>query len=193
MILLLAIFVGFVTGILWAQLNRRSYYLPDVRFMWIVTIALLPQILAFQIPATGKFFSNEAASLILVASQFCLLIFVWMNRHITMFWLLGVGLVLNFLVIVANGGLMPISPQTLTWLLPERPIDTWPVGERLAQTKDIILTPELTRFVWLSDRFTTPKWYPAPTAFSLGDVILAIGVAGLLWQAGGKPQDQSTR
>jgi hypothetical protein len=193
MILLLAIFVGFIGGILWARLNRRSYYLPGVRFMWIVTIALLPQILAFQIPATGKFFSNEAASLILVASQFCLLIFVWMNRHITMFWLLGVGLVLNFLVIVANGGLMPISPQTLTWLIPERPIHTWLVGERLAQTKDIILPPELTRFVWLSDRFTTPKWYPAPTAFSLGDVILAIGVTGLLWQAGGKPQDPSTR
>jgi hypothetical protein len=192
MILLPAVLVGFIAGNLWARLKHRPYSLPDVQFMWIVSIALLPQILAFYLPSSSRLFSKEVAGLMLVASQTGLLFFLWMNRHIPMFWILGIGLLLNFLVIVANGGLMPISPETIVRLAPEVPIQTWQVGERLAQTKDIILPTEQTRFVWLSDRFVSPDWYPIPTAFSLGDMILAIGVAGLLWQAGGERQDLPT-
>jgi hypothetical protein len=152
--------------------------------MWLVIVAVIPQLLAFFVPATSKFFSREASSVVLVVSQIALLVFVWANRHQRAFWILGLGLVFNLAAIVGNGGLMPISPATLGQLVPERPIESWPPGERLGHTKDVVLPEAQMRLPWLADRFVTPSWYPQPSAYSLGDVLIAIGVFVLFWQAG---------
>lgn len=185
MILLPALLVGYLAGMLRARLGNRSFRVPDIHRIWIVVVAMIPQILAFFVPATGRFFSQEAASIVLVASQTGLLIFVWSNRHHKAFWILGLGLVLNLAAIVGNGGLMPISPSTLGQLVPDRPPESWQVGERLVGTKDIVLPEAQMRLSWLADRFVTPPWYPQPTAFSLGDIVIALGVFSLFWQAGG--------
>lgn len=193
MILLAAVLLGFTAGLIRARIADRSIHLPAMHLTWLVTIALIPQLLAFYIPSTSGWFSKEAASAALIVSQVGLLVFTWANRHLVAFWIMGIGLVMNLAVITANGGLMPVSPQTLVHLVPDRPIETWEVGERLGNTKDIVLPFAEMHLPWLADRFVMPAWYPWPTAFSLGDVAIALGAFGLLWQAGGKQPSDSSR
>lgn len=152
--------------------------------MGLVTVSLIPQLLAFYLPATRRLFSDGLASTSLVSSQLGLLMFVWANRRYRSFWIMGIGLTMNLLAIVANGGFMPISPATLHQLVPQRPVDSWQIGERLQGTKDVILSPKTMRLSWFADRFTTPPWYPQAVAFSIGDVFIALGTFFFLWQAG---------
>ncbi|MBI1297034.1 hypothetical protein GC175_18935 [bacterium] len=190
MILLLALIVGYVAGVVRAKWTKRPFRLPVIRRAWIVTLALIPQFLAFYLPFTATTFSKEMASIALVASQSGLLLFIWLNRHINAFYVVGVGLILNLIVILANGGLMPISPDTIVRMVPDVPRETWIVGERLGRTKDVILAMEQMRLPWLADRFVTPAWYPEPTAFSFGDVVLAFGIVLFFWQASGYRSDE---
>jgi hypothetical protein len=191
-ILLPALLLGYLLGLLRAQLTKQPFRLPEIRWMWLVSLAVLPQILAFYLPFTGHLFSKEAASVALVSSQIGLCLFVWMNRRTPAFWILGLGLILNLTVILANGGLMPVSPETITRLMPDLPAESWQLGQRFGRSKDIVLLPSQTIFPWLSDRFVTPAWYPQSAAFSLGDVVIASGAFYLLWQAGGGQTTTST-
>ena len=120
----------------------------------------------------------------LVGSQLVLLVFCWFNRHIPGIGLLAIGLLLNFLVITANGGFMPISPQTASHLIPATLVQTLKIGEHFGYGKDILLLPENTRLVWFSDRFVTPAWLIQPVAFSLGDILVSLGVFWLLVSQG---------
>jgi len=109
-ILLVGVILGVVAGYLRAWLRNRPYVLPDIQHIELALLAFLPQALIFFIPQTGRFVSQQWAAFVLPLSLVILLLFVWSNRRNQGFWLLGIGLLLNLSVIVANGGLMPISP-----------------------------------------------------------------------------------
>jgi hypothetical protein len=116
-----------------------------------------------------------------------LLAFVWLNRKQPGLWVLGLGLVANLLVIVANGGLMPITPDTVATLYPGLSLDNALVGSRLGWSKNIVLPEIATNFSFLSDCITLPTWFPWQYAFSPGDVLIATGVFWLLWTGGARP------
>ncbi len=183
--LLLAIAVGFVAGWVRAHIKGRPYRVPALRWVWIVPVAFLPQFLAFFFPATRSAWSTTAVAAGFVVSQVLLLLFAWVNRRLPGFWLLGLGLSLNLIVIVLNGGLMPIAPETATTLFPEVPVEQWEPGQRLGTTKDVVLPRQQTRLWPLSDWLVTPDWMPYRTAFSPGDVLIACGVFWLMWSLGG--------
>ena len=167
-----------------AWLAGRRIHTPEISLAWLVLAAYLPQFLAFQFPVSRKFFPDEWAAIILVVSQGALLIFAWSNRRQPVFWMLGLGLACNLAVIVLNGGLMPISPETVVRLAPEASNSAWQVGERLGIGKDIVLETSRTRLWWLADRFLLPGWFPYSVAFSLGDLLIAFGTFGFFWSLG---------
>jgi hypothetical protein len=148
--------------------------------LWLVMIAFLPQIFFFYIPATRSKIPTGIVAAGLILSQVLLLVFCWLNRRLSGIWLLALGLALNLLVISANGGLMPISPQTASALLPANVLAKLQVGDRFGYGKDILLTTEKTNLVWLSDRFLLPSWSSYQVAFSLGDLLVASGAFWLL-------------
>ena len=76
---------------------------------------------------------------------------------------------------------MPILPETLHRLVPSKPSEAWEVNTRLGLTKDRILALKDTKLALLSDRFIVPDWIPYKVAFSLGDVLISIGIVVLLW------------
>lgn len=184
MILLIAIIAGLVAGVVRAKIAGRDFCHPDLRMGWLLLIAVIPQLFSFHQPQTSQITPDEVASGILVGSQLILLVFAWINRKLPGFWALGLGLSLNFLVIVLNGGLMPISPETVYRLSPGAVIESFHFSTRLGSSKDILLAIESTRLWWLSDCLVLPDWIPYRVAFSLGDIFIALGAFWLFWVHG---------
>ncbi len=173
-------------GWLLARFQKRSWAFPPLSGMWLVIVAFIPQFISFYLPATRSHISNLWVSVGLLGSQILLLLFCWFNRRLAGIWLLAFGLVLNVIVISVNGGFMPISPQTAARIVPQEVIESTPLGSRLGYSKDILLEPAQTHLGWLSDRFSLPKTVPYYAAFSLGDVVIALGALWLL-ASQGKP------
>lgn len=185
LILSYALFLGLFAAVSRVTIAGRRLTVPQLRHAWLVVLAFVPQLIAFFLPGTRNSISLEGAALALVSSQTLLLAFAWLNRNLPGFLLLGGGLTLNLLVILANGGLMPISPETVQALAPQASQDAWQVGARLGATKDLVLPPEAIRLDWLSDRFVLPTWFPKRAAFSIGDVLIGAGALWVTWAMGG--------
>jgi hypothetical protein len=181
-ILLVGVVLGLIGGIVRAWLEKRPYILPGIQKVELALLAFLPQALVFFIPQTGRWVSQQWAALILPLSLGILTIFVWYNRRLQGFWLLALGLLLNFSVIAANGGLMPISPETLSKVHGERAQAA--IERRAYGSKNIVRPVEETRLEWLADRFTVPDQLPIQFAFSLGDLFLAFGAFWALCAGG---------
>ena len=195
MVLILAIAAGWLAGLVRAWINKKPYRVPELSRIWLVTVAVLPQLLIFHIPYTAGWFSDSWGSAVLVISQLVLLGFVWFNRDLIGIRILGLGLLLNLLVILLNGGLMPLAPETAQALFPELPPDAWIIGSRPGSSKNILLLTEDTRLAWLSDTILLPEWFPWTRALSPGDVLIALGVFWLLAVENPDkptPQDNST-
>jgi hypothetical protein len=180
MILILGIAAGFLAGLIRSLITGIPYRVPELSQVWLVLAAVLPQLLIFQIPYSAGWFSDTAAAWVLVASQLFLLVFIWLNRNRTGILILGLGLLLNLLVITLNGGLMPIAPETATALYPEVPLSAWQIGVRPGRSKNILLLPEDTHLAWLSDAILVPEWFPWTRALSPGDLLIVLGAFWLL-------------
>ncbi|MDO8753609.1 MAG: DUF5317 domain-containing protein [Anaerolineales bacterium] len=179
MILLLALVAGLLTGLAWARWRGHPYQAPELLHLWLVFVAFLPQFVVIYLPMARGTFPAWLVAGYLLTSQILLFGFAWVNRRIPGMPILICGVVLNLAVMAANSGFMPISPQTASRLFSEERILDIPTGSRIG-AKDILLRPQDTRFEWLADRFLPPAWFPYQVAFSLGDVLIAIGAFWLL-------------
>ncbi len=179
MILLLALLAGFLVGLILAYWHKQPYIAPDLRVIWLAVVAFLPQLFIAYLPVTHQLFNNEFASLSLLASLVLFSIFAWLNRDLPGMPILIVGLLLNFVVIVANGGWMPITPQTANLLAGKDVLQFMNLGSRFGE-KDILLFAQNIHFEFLADRFLPPIWFPYKVAFSLGDILISMGVFWLL-------------
>ena len=109
-----------------------------------------------------------------VFSYLLLIVFVLANLRRPGIAVIGVGLALNFLAIVSNGGLMPVTPEALDRVGP--PPTEIELGEPVPLTKDVLLAREDTRLWPLTDILT----WENPTniqLFSVGDLFIGAGLA----------------
>ena len=86
----------------------------------------------------------------------------------------AVGIGLNTVVIVANNGYMPQSATAATAVWGPAATTTVVNNDRLENTR---LIDEDSRLTWLADVLPEPTWVPRPNVVSIGDVLLAMGVA----------------
>ncbi|MDQ4078199.1 MAG: DUF5317 domain-containing protein [Chloroflexota bacterium] len=181
MILAWPALLGLLLASVRVRLRGASLQLPQLRALWLVYLAFIPQGIIFY---AGGFADtpNALAAAVLIMSQFLLLCFVWLNREQAGAWLLGSGVGLNLLVITLNGGLMPVAPETLTQLAPHVPVEAWEIGARI--DKDVVLPRPATQLWWLSDCLLLPSFLPYRVAFSIGDVLLALGAFQFTWSMG---------
>ncbi len=100
------------------------------------------------------------------ASYAAVLGFVWLNRAIPGLWLVGLGGLTNFVVIAANGGVMPASADALRTAGRSTREAAFTNSEVVAHA----------RLAFLGDVLPLPAWMPFANVFSIGDVLIAIGV-----------------
>ena len=177
MILLSAVGLGLLVGVGRARWLKRDYRLPLLRYTWLVVIAFLPQLLVTSSATSAWNLPNEVVGFTLVFSVGILLGFVCLNLRLPGMPLLLGGLTLNLAVMLVNGGLMPINPQTASSLVSEETLQAMVPGDRFG-LKDVLLLRQETRLEILSDRFLPPAWSPYQVAFSLGDICIG---AGAFW------------
>jgi len=180
MILALAVVVGLVASLI----RYRGYALErmaaiPLRCAWLVLLALALQWPLLRTPA-GLRQQIAVQQVLFLASHLLLLIFVGLNWRSTAVKIIGLGVVCNLIVIVANGGLMPITRETLAQINPGSSLAQFPFGAHYGYSKDVILPQQGTVLWLLSDILVLPPPFPWPTAFSLGDLIIALGIIVLL-------------
>jgi hypothetical protein len=180
MILTLAVAVGLVVGLARHRGHafRQIAALP-LRSVWLALLSVALQLPLLRAPTEPIQHVSVQQALFLL-SYLLLLIFVWRNWRLTSVQILGLGVVCNLLAIAVNGGFMPITPQTLTRINPGSTPDQWLAGLHYGYSKDIVLLREQTRLQGLSDTWVIPPPFPWPTAFSIGDMLIAIGIMVLL-------------
>jgi hypothetical protein len=93
--------------------------------------------------------------------------------------LVSLGILLNLLVIAANGGHMP---TLLTNLPAAGHFERLAVLQTGSSYNNSIALTEATRLPFLGDIFVIPQPFPLANVFSVGDVLLAAG--GFLLAAG---------
>ncbi|MBC7237768.1 MAG: DUF5317 domain-containing protein [Chloroflexi bacterium] len=100
-----------------------------------------------------------------------LLIAVWLNWRVPGIAILGLGLLLNALVILANGGHMPASLRALQIA---GIVDSKMSFEAARVTNSSLIEAD-TPLWFLGDVFALPAWLPLANIFSIGDVLIAAG------------------
>ncbi len=83
---------------------------------------------------------------------------------------------MNFLVIAANGGRMPVSKEALLTAGQRGLLDFL----RQDTSLDHVLLNESTRLPLLGDILALPEFFPRAAAFSLGDAFMMVGIVILV-------------
>jgi hypothetical protein len=156
----LALLTALVTGGRLAALAdlqlRRSY---------LVAIALGAQIIVVSI-VPGSF--DGLHEPVHLATYVVLAAFLWSNRQIVGLPLVAAGAATNAAAIFANDGVMPASPSALATA--GMPADK--AGE-FANSAVV----DHAQLSWLGDIFAVPASWPLSNVFSVGDGLIALGVA----------------
>ncbi len=152
--------------------RRRLHFRKVVFRLGVVAfLALLAQVAAVRAPFGDD---DLPRRILFVLSYLLLLAFVAANLSRIGIAVIGAGLLLNFAAIIANGGLMPITPETAlkSGALPSDA----QLGHWLPGSKDVLLERGDAHLWFLGDRFTWDAMSSVVRAFSLGDVVLMLGL-----------------
>jgi len=162
MFILYAIVAGLVIGFL---LGGRLESIAGTRFRWgwLAILALAIQLVLFSPLAGGL---ADVARWIYVASTALVVIVVLANLRLPGLPIVLLGALSNMAAIVANGGSMPASAAALAAL-----------GGTVHAGPTNSVVVEHPALEPLTDIFAMPAWIPFANIFSIGDVLLAIGVA----------------
>ncbi len=159
------------------------------RLIWLAPVAFgLQLVVVYGLGSDGP---REIGAALHIASYGTLGALLWVNHGAAGARIIGLGLALNFLAIAANGGYMPVAPEALL-AQGKDALAAQPIGTILAGSKDVLLERADTRLWVLSDVITVP-WLPFwRRAFSIGDVVLAVGLFHLV-QASMVPEARAGR
>jgi Family of unknown function (DUF5317) len=142
-----------------------------LRRVWAIFAALALQVAALDLPGLPE----GARAVLVVASYPVGALFLAANWRVPGMGLVALGGALNLVAILANGGVMPASPSALAGA-------GLPPDEPGFQNSAAVADP---RLAFLGDVFHVPASWPLSNVFSVGDVLIALGVAWALHRVSG--------
>src|SRR5690242_19154518 len=166
--LLLSVIPAVLIG--WALKGRLTALAElRLRWIWLIVAGLAVQVVAMGYVGRSWTFVTANRPAIIIGTYLLVVIGLARNWRVPGMAVVALGFALNFAVIVANGGQMPVTRETIEasgqgWLLTETT-----EGQPVLHSKDILLPKDQTRLWALSDIFITPP--PVRRAASLGDFV----------------------
>ncbi len=135
-----------------------------VRHLELLCVPLVLQVISFSPLNTWL---PIGVPYVYVGSMLIAAILVWQNRPLPGFVLLCAGLLSNLIAIVANGGYMPVSMSART-------IAGLPTF--VGVHNNVIEMTSATPLWFLGDLIPTPNWLPLANVFSVGDMLISLGI-----------------
>jgi hypothetical protein len=162
MFILYAIPIGIVAGYL---LGGRLERLGSIRLRWVPLALIGFGIQAVLFTEPFGTWPESLVPALYQASTAMVLVAVLRNLAVPGVPIVAVGAACNLAAIVANGGWMPADAAALD------SVGGLPPG---ASNSIVIGDPALRP---LTDLFALPAWLPLANVFSIGDVLIGVGVA----------------
>lgn len=176
--LILAIVISLLSG---GKLNRLGELV--LREFWLVPLALLIQSGVYWAAVQGIGLGPSWVSPVLdTGSYLLLLIFTVRNIALPGMRLITLGILLNAIVIGLNGGVMPVDPS----FLPESSLNALQEGQGTHG-----LMTSMTHLSFLADRFYIDMLGFRKQMFSIGDVLIDIGIFILVFKTLRRPREYS--
>jgi hypothetical protein len=143
----------------------------QLRMPGLAVAGILTQVLIISIAPEGLGGLQEAIHLF---SYALLGACAWVNRRIPGVPLIVLGGTLNLIAIAANGGVMPADPSLVVHVSQHG-------GEGFVNSGVV----ENPRLLFLGDVLATPKSWPIANVYSVGDLVILLGVFVLLHRVSG--------
>ena len=161
--MLYAVVIGVVVGLL---LGGRLERLAALQLRWVplALLGLVVQVALFSTPLTESV--GTLGPPLYVASTGAVLIVVLRNISIPGLAIVAIGAASNLIAVVANGGFMPAGPEAVASLGSS--------AQGGYSNRVVVPDPALAP---LTDIFALPPWMPFANVFSVGDVLIGVGVA----------------
>jgi hypothetical protein len=179
LVLVAAIAGGLLAGTLLGGSLANLEHL-SLRLAWLVVLALAAQLVAFS--PLGARLPHEAVIALHIGSYGLLLAFVVTNIRRRPVMCFGAGVLANAVTIVLNGGYMPATHTALR--LAGLPVSARPHNNSM-------LAGPTTHLLFLGDVLAVPHALPLANVFSIGDILIAIGLAWLIADAMRMPRGEA--
>lgn len=160
--------------------SARQLLCNGPRYRPVIVSIFVGELLLYNPPLNAQHWVLVVGPWLWLATRFALVAVLCINVRsasggLRWPWVLAAaGLGLNGLVIAVNGGHMPQSSDAAMAVWGADHLD----ASRLQNVAPI--DPD-TRLAWLGDIFAEPGWLPRGNVVSVGDILLALGVASWVW------------
>jgi hypothetical protein len=156
-----------ILGLLLGKLlggRLRNLAGTEIRSTWLVFAAVALQVEAFPSGALPWSTPTGIAKALWLVSYALLITMIVRNRRLPGAAIVGAGLACNLVAILANGGLMPVRRAALL---------ASGGSYQLHNNSIQLVHPHLG---FLIDRWSAPAWVPLANVFSVGDVVIGLGL-----------------
>jgi hypothetical protein len=178
--ILYALVGGLIVG---TAVGGRPAALASIQFRWapLIVIGFLAQVVLFTDAVASRI--GDAGPPIYVLTTLAVGAAVLRNIGLPGVPLIVLGALSNLVAILANGGYMPTTPEAVASLGKHS-------VESIYSNSSLVTSPSLAPLV---DRFALPGWLPFANVFSIGDVLIALGVIVLIVATMRRPAEPAPR
>ena len=166
MIILVAIPIGILVGLA-ARGSLGNLAGFRFRWAWVAVLGLLVQVVLFT--PTGDALTGSAGPAIYVGSTIAVFLAVLRNVRLPGMAIVALGSISNLAAIIANGGFMPADAGALAIA---------GFADAGSHTNSVVL--EHPALQPLTDIFAVPAGIPMANVYSIGDVLIAVGIVVLI-------------
>lgn len=175
-----AVVLALITGIIFKgrPANLKTF---EIKHAWLIfgglIVRYVPKLLELKFMGFIPVEIEEIAPLFFAVSYMMLIAGCAFNLDQWEMIVVLSGVVLNFAVVIANGGYMPVSREILE-------ASGYPLNELKNARIDMnhILTGDDTRLRFLADNIPLTRLYPMKKIISLGDILMSAGVFMLIFR-----------